>query len=96
MLLRTEATVRSGRIPIKPSSNEATADLGYFTPQDDFGTVERGDPLPYQLPLAKRLEVGLERETWKLDVVPDPESNPQMGNPFSRAKGNALDFARRS
>ena len=35
--------------------DEATADLGYFTPQDDFGTVERGDPLPYQLPLAKRL-----------------------------------------
>ena len=71
---------------------DATADLEYFTPQDDFGTVERGDPLPYQLPLAKRLEVGLERETWKLDVVPDPESDPQMDHPLSRAKGNALDF----
>lgn len=43
--------------------DEVTADLGYFTPQDNFGTVERGDLLPYQLPLAKRLEVGLERET---------------------------------
>ena len=72
--------------------DEATADLEYFTPQQDFGTVERGDPLPYMLPLAKRLEVGLERETWKLDVIPDPESNPEMGNPLSRAKENALDF----
>ena len=26
--------------------NEAAADMGYFTPQAEFGTVERGDPLP--------------------------------------------------
>ena len=26
--------------------DKATADLEYFTPQDDFGTIERGDPLP--------------------------------------------------
>ena len=32
--------------------DEATADMGYFTPQAEFGTVERGDPLPYTLPLA--------------------------------------------
>ena len=63
--------------------DKATADLGYFTAQDDFGTVERGDPLPYTLPLAKRLEVGLEKETWKLEVVSDPESNSQLGNPLS-------------
>ena len=72
--------------------DEATADLEYFTPQDDFGTIERGDPLPYQLPLEKRLKVGLERETWKLDVVPDPKSDPQRDHPLSRAEGNALDF----
>ncbi len=71
---------------------DATADLEYFTPQDDFDTVERGDPLPYKLPLAKRLQIGLERETWKLDVVADPESNSQMDNPLSRENGNALDF----
>ena len=47
----------------------ATADMDYITTQDDFGTVERGDPLPYKLPLAKRLEIGLERKTWRLDVI---------------------------
>jgi len=72
--------------------DEATADMGYFTPQAEFGTVERGDPLPYTLPLAKRLEVGLERKTWTLDVVPDPNSNPEMEHPMSREKGNPLTF----
>jgi DMSO/TMAO reductase YedYZ molybdopterin-dependent catalytic subunit len=71
---------------------DATSDLEYLTHQDEFGTVQRGKPLPYTLPLEKRLEIGMERETWKLDVVPDPESNPQMAKPLSREKGNALDF----
>ena len=71
---------------------EAAADLEYLTVAEEFGTVERGNPLPYKLPLAKRLEVGLERKTWKLDVMADPKSNAQLGNPMSRAAGNALDF----
>ena len=72
--------------------DEAAADMGYFTPQAEFGTVERGDPLPYTLLLAKRLEVGLERKTWTLDVIPDPNSNPEMEHPMSREKGNPLTF----
>ena len=72
--------------------DDATAGMEYFTLQKDFGTVERGDPLPYTLPLAKRLEVGLERKTWTLDVVPDPNSNPEVTNPLSREKGNPLTF----
>ena len=71
---------------------EVAADLEYLTVAEEFGTVERGNPLPYKLPLAKRLEVGLERKTWKLDVMADPKSNAQLGNPMSRAAGNALDF----
>ena len=71
---------------------DATEDLEYLTHPNEFGTVERGKPLPYRLPLEKRLEIGLERETWKLDVIPDSKSNVLMGNPLSREKGNALDF----
>ena len=71
---------------------EATADMEYLTYQDEFGTVERGKPLPYTLPLEKRLEIGLERETWKLEVIPDPDSNAAVVNPMTREKGNALDF----
>jgi len=72
--------------------DDATEDLEYFTPPNEFRTVERGKPLPYTLPLEKRLELGLERRTWKLEVIPDPKSNVQMVNPLSREKGNALDF----
>ncbi len=71
---------------------DATEDLEYLTHPNEFGTVERGNPLPYKLPLEKRLEIGLEKETWKLDVIPDPKSNVLMSNPLSREKGNALDF----
>tara|TARA_B100001123_G_scaffold182728_1_gene209243 strand:+ start:1959 stop:3218 length:1260 start_codon:yes stop_codon:yes gene_type:complete len=71
---------------------DVTEDLEYLTQANEFGTVERGKPLPYKLPLEKRLELGLERKTWKLEVIPDPKSNTQITNPLSRKKGNALDF----
>ncbi len=71
---------------------DSIADLEYLTHPAEFGTVERGNPLPYKLPKEKRLEIGLERETWKLDVIAAPKSNVQMSQPLSREKGNALDF----
>lgn len=69
------------------------APYGYLTPQGAFGDAERGSPLPYTLPLAKRREVGLERETWRLEVVADPDSDARLDNPLSIAVGTALDFA---
>ena len=72
---------------------DATEDLEYLTYAKEFGTVERGKPLPYKLPLEKRLEIGLERKTWKLEVIGDAKSNSALSNPLTRAKGNALDFA---
>ena len=71
---------------------DATEDLEYLTHHNEFGTVERGKPLPYKLPLEKRLEIGMERKTWKLDVIADPKSNTLMASPFSREKGNPFDF----
>lgn len=64
----------------------------YITPGDDFGTVERGDPLPYTLPPERLREVGLTRETWRLEVVADPESNSQLERPLSNDAGTALDW----
>ncbi|MEY4180853.1 MAG: hypothetical protein RLY70_4428 [Planctomycetota bacterium] len=69
------------------------AKLVYFTPQDDFGTVERGTPLPYKHPPEKLTEIGLTRDSWKLEVIADPDSNAKLDNPLSRDKGTALDFA---
>ena len=75
-----------------PALAEAIAKLEYLTPPEDFGTVERGDPLPYKLPLEKRLEVGLERQTWRLEVVSDPEHNAKLENPLSIEQDTALDW----
>ena len=69
------------------------APFGYLTPQDEFGDVERGNPLPYTLPPERRREVGLERETWRLEVVADPASTTRLEHPLSTERGTALDFA---
>jgi DMSO/TMAO reductase YedYZ molybdopterin-dependent catalytic subunit len=65
---------------------------GYLTPQAEWGDVERGNPLPYTLPPEKRREVGLERETWRLEVMADPASNAVVEAPLSKDLGTALDF----
>jgi DMSO/TMAO reductase YedYZ molybdopterin-dependent catalytic subunit len=65
----------------------------YFTPPDDFRDVSRGKPLPHSLPEEKRREVGLTRETWKLEIVSDPENPATLGKQFTKKDGTALDFA---
>ena len=66
--------------------------LDYLTPTEDFRNVERHRPLPYKLPLEKRMEFGIERETWQLEVIKDPESDSKVGHPLSRGRGTSLDF----
>jgi DMSO/TMAO reductase YedYZ molybdopterin-dependent catalytic subunit len=64
----------------------------YFTPPEDFRDVSRGKPLPHALPEAKKREVGLTRETWKLEVVSDPDHPAKLGKQLLRKDGTALDF----
>jgi DMSO/TMAO reductase YedYZ molybdopterin-dependent catalytic subunit len=65
----------------------------YFTPPAEFRDVSRGKPIPHTLPEAKRREVGLTRDTWKLEVVADPEHPAALGRQFTKADGTAIDFA---
>ena len=64
-----------------------------LTQSGDFYNVERGDPLPYKLPLEQRREIGMERETWQLEVIADPASNTKIERPLLKADGTALTFA---
>lgn len=64
----------------------------YFTPQSDFQDVSRGTPLPHRLPDDKKQQVGLTRESWRLEIVSDPENPARILNERSIAKGNSLDF----
>jgi DMSO/TMAO reductase YedYZ molybdopterin-dependent catalytic subunit len=65
----------------------------YFTPREDFRDVSRGNPLPHSLPDEKKRAVGLTRETWRLEVISDPENPATLGRELSRQSGSALDFA---
>ena len=38
-------------------------DVEYLTPSEEFETVERGNPLPYKLPLKDRLPVSFMAQT---------------------------------
>jgi hypothetical protein len=70
----------------------AVAKLEYLTRPEDFGTVERGNPLPYTLPEEKLREVGLTRETWQLEVLADPDSNTVIERPLTKELGTALNW----
>jgi len=82
----------NGRIKPNSSQPDSIAVHGYLTPQERFGVVERGNPLPYTLPMGRRLELGLERDTWQLEIVADPESNTKLEQPLSRESGSTIDF----
>lgn len=76
-----------------PELKQALAKIEtFFTPADDFRDVSRGKPLPHSLPDDKKREVGLTRETWKLEVVADAEHPATLGKQFQRADNSALTF----
>ena len=88
------ATTSRAAEPADPALAKAIADASrrYLTPQADFQTVERGTPVPHTLPLEKRLEVGIERDTWQLEVLADPASNSKLQRPLSKERNTALNF----
>jgi len=76
-----------------PLLAKAVSELEYLTPLSKFKLGGRGKPRIYEIPPEKLPSIGLTRETWKLEIVPDPESNSEMRNPLTKEKGNALDWA---
>ena len=65
----------------------------YLTLQERFQDVSRGNPLPHSLPDEKKRAVGLTRDTWRLEVVSDPEHPVKLRRPLTAADGAAIDFA---
>jgi DMSO/TMAO reductase YedYZ molybdopterin-dependent catalytic subunit len=65
----------------------------YFTPQEKFRDVSRGKPLPHSLSEAKKRAAGITRETWKMEIVSDPEHPASLRRQLTRRDGTALDFA---
>ncbi len=90
-----------GALPLIGRGAERTPELAkaidalepFFTPPAEFRDVSRGKPLPHSLPDEKKAEVGLTRESWKLEIVSDSENPAKLGKPLTKADGTALDFA---
>jgi DMSO/TMAO reductase YedYZ molybdopterin-dependent catalytic subunit len=77
-----------------PELAESLAKLeSYFTPQEKFQDVSRGNPLPHVLPDDRKQAVGLSRETWRLEVISDPEHPAKLRRALTKADGTALSFA---
>lgn len=76
-----------------PRMAKAIANLeSYMTGLADFRDVSRGNPKPHSLPMEKRKEVGLTRDTWKLEVIGDPEAPPRLGKSLTAKEKTAFGF----
>ena len=82
----------SGKIPDDPVLVKAISELEYLTPADKFLVQRRGQPVLSEIPADKLAAIGLTQETWKLEILPDPENNSEIGNPLTREKGNAIGW----
>jgi DMSO/TMAO reductase YedYZ molybdopterin-dependent catalytic subunit len=79
--------------PLAPELTAAIAGIEpYFTFPEKFQDVSRGKPLPHRLSEEKKREVGLTRETWKLEVVADSDHPPKLDKQLTKKDGTALDF----
>jgi DMSO/TMAO reductase YedYZ molybdopterin-dependent catalytic subunit len=88
----TGSSLLADEEPSPPAVDEVVARLTYLTPPDEFRMYGRGNPPPYKLSPERLREVGLTRETWQLEVVPDPDSNCEVQQPLSKQLGTALDW----
>jgi DMSO/TMAO reductase YedYZ molybdopterin-dependent catalytic subunit len=71
---------------------EAAGEIEYLTREQNFKNVGRGKPPPCDLSEEKRREVGLAPETWRLEVIADPDSDSKLDRPLSRAQNTALTW----
>lgn len=75
-----------------PVLAKAISELEYLTPAEKFIVQRRGTPVLTEIAEEKLASIGLTRETWKLEILQDPESNSEIGNPLTRERGNAIDW----
>jgi DMSO/TMAO reductase YedYZ molybdopterin-dependent catalytic subunit len=64
----------------------------FFTPPDKFQDVSRGKPLPHSLSDEQKQAVGLTRDTWRMEVLADPQQPARLRRPMTHADGSAFTF----
>ncbi len=77
-----------------PALQDAIGKLeSWMTAMDDFRDVSRGKPIPHSLSDEKKAEVGMTRDTWKLEVLSDPDKPARVRNEFKKSDNTAFNFA---
>ncbi len=71
---------------------EAISKLEYLTPLDRAFILDKGKAGVGKLPAERLREIGLTRESWSLEVVPDSDGQSIVEQPLSRRLGNALSW----
>lgn len=79
-------------IPDDTVLKKAVSELEYLTPADKFIVQRRGNPVLTEIPEEKLASIGLTRDTWKLEISTDPESNSEIGNPMTSEQGNPFTW----
>jgi DMSO/TMAO reductase YedYZ molybdopterin-dependent catalytic subunit len=82
--------------PPKPMADFGPAKIvgSYLTAADDFGDDPRVRSLLEALPAAKLSEAGLDRQSWRLEIVPEEKArNVKLERAMTMADGSALSFA---
>lgn len=64
----------------------------WVTPAAEFRDVSRGSPIPHTLSDERKAEVGMTRQTWKLNVLADPQEPARVRKEYSVADRTAFDF----
>ena len=88
------ATATFANQPVRqPGPDKAGAEANpYFTSVNNFRDVSRGKPIPHTLSEEEKQNVGLTRDTWKLEVISDPDHPARLRRPLTVADGTALTF----
>ena len=86
------ADLIENKIPDDPVLTRAINELEYLTPTEKFIVQRRGNPVLSEIPEENLAAIGLTRDTWKLEIIPDSDSNSELGNPLTKEKGNALNW----
>ena len=77
---------------VPPELADAVGKLEYLTHSSKFANFSRGTPSPPTLSPEARREAGMHPDTWRLEVIADPETDAQVDNPLSKERGTALTW----
>ncbi|MFK8112875.1 MAG: molybdopterin-dependent oxidoreductase [Rubripirellula sp.] len=86
-------TSNGDETPKRLSLESALDDLeSYLTRDEDFQDVSRGKPKPHRLTDQQKHDAGMTKETWRLEVISDPEHPANIQTPLTKESGTALDW----